>query len=265
MAVLDEIRDWWDEDAATYDNAPGHRPRTAAEWAAWSAALARLLPPRPARVLDCGAGTGFLSLIAARLGYRVTAIDLSAQMLDRLRAAATTAGLGIETVQGSADRVPAGHFDAVMERHLVWTLPDPGAVLQVWRGAVGSNGRLVLVGGLWGSADPVERWRAQMREWFRRWQGRPANHHGEYPAEVRAVLPLAAGTHPSVLAELVETAGWRAPRLERLRDVEWATTLALSPLERLLGVSPRFAIVADAGAENGIEQPGKAGVEVLPS
>lgn len=264
MAVLDEIREWWDDDAATYDNAPGHRPRTAAEWAAWAAALARLLPARPARVLDCGAGTGFLSLIAARLGYQVTSVDLSAEMLGRLRAAAATAGLVIETVQGPADHIPAGHFDAVMERHLVWTLPDPGAVLRVWRGAVGSNGRLVLVGGLWGSADPVERWRAQLREWLRRWQGRPANHHGEYPTEVRAVLPLAGGTHPSVLAELVETAGWRAPRLERLRDVEWATTLALSPLERLLGVSPRFAIVADAGLENSIEQPGKPGVEVIP-
>ena len=68
-----------------------------------------------------------------------------------------------------------------------------------------------------------------------------------------------------MLAELVETAGWRAPRLERLRDVEWATTLALSPLERLLGVSPRFAIVADAGLENGIQQTGKPGVEVVPS
>jgi len=253
MTVLDEIRGWWDDDAATYDNAPGHRPRTSAEWAAWSAALARLLPPLPARVLDCGAGTGFLSLIAARLGYQVTAIDLSAQMLTRLQHAAAIAGVKIETVEGPADQVPAGHFEAVMERHLVWTLPDPRAVLRVWRGAVGTSGRLILVGGLWGSADPVERCRAQLREWFRQLQGRPANHHGEYPAEVRALLPLAGGTHPSVLADLVETAGWRAPRLERLRDVEWATTLALSPLERLLGVTPRFAIVADAGREDRVE------------
>jgi SAM-dependent methyltransferase len=264
MAVLDEIRNWWDDDAATYDNAPGHRPRTAAEWAAWTAAMARLLPPLPARVVDCGAGTGFLSLIAAGLGYQVTAIDLSAQMLDRLRAAAARTGLCIETVEGPADRVPDGHFDAVMERHLVWTLPDPGSVLTVWRGAVGSGGRLVLVGGLWGSADPVERWRAQLREAFRRWQRRPPNHHGEYPAEVRAMLPLAGGTHPSVVAELVEAAGWHAPRLERLRDVEWAMTLALPPVERLLGIAPRFAIVADAGKKNGVEQSGEPGVEVLP-
>ena len=57
----DEIRRYWDEDAATYDHAPDHRAGTGAERAAWTAALARALPPAPARVLDCGAGTGFLA------------------------------------------------------------------------------------------------------------------------------------------------------------------------------------------------------------
>jgi SAM-dependent methyltransferase len=245
MAVLDEIREWWDDDAATYDNSPGHRPRTAAERAAWSAALAGLLPPPPARVLDCGAGTGFLSLIAAQLGYQVTAVDLSGQMLARLQTSATAAGVTIETVEGPADQVPAGWFDAVMERHLVWTLPEPGPVLGTWRAAVRPGGRLVLIESLWGSADWVEKWRAQARGRLRRWQRRPPDHHGEYPAEIRASLPLGTGTHPSVLAELVETEGWHAPRLERLRDVEWATSLTLSPLERILGVAPRFAIVAE--------------------
>jgi 2-polyprenyl-3-methyl-5-hydroxy-6-metoxy-1,4-benzoquinol methylase len=105
LPVLDEIRDWSDDDAATYDNAPGHRPRPLAERAAWSAALARPLPPPPARVLDCGAGTGFLGLIGARLGHQVTALDLSGQTLVRLRATAAAAGLAIETVEGPADQV----------------------------------------------------------------------------------------------------------------------------------------------------------------
>jgi hypothetical protein len=30
----------------------------------------------------------------------------------------------------------------------------------------------------------------------------------------------------------------------RLRDVEWAATLELDPVGRVLGVSPRFAVVA---------------------
>jgi hypothetical protein len=43
---------------------------------------------------------------------------------------------------------------------------------------------------------------------------------------------------------VVAEAGWVAPRLVRLRDVEWASTLEKRLPERLLGVTPRFAVVA---------------------
>jgi hypothetical protein len=46
------------------------------------------------------------------------------------------------------------------------------------------------------------------------------------------------------VARLVAEAGWVAPRLVRLRDVEWATVLEQPFPERLLGVAPRFAVVA---------------------
>jgi hypothetical protein len=62
---------------------------------------------------------------------------------------------------------------------------------------------------------------------------------------MRAALPLSRGTSPDDLIALVEKSGWVAPQLVRLRDVEWATRLALSPLDRLLGPTPRFAIQAD--------------------
>src|SRR6266568_4172270 len=75
--LADSVRRFWDADAATYDRSPDHGAATPTERAAWAAALARLLPPPPARVLDAGAGTGFLSLAAARLGYQVAAVDLS--------------------------------------------------------------------------------------------------------------------------------------------------------------------------------------------
>src|ERR1700735_407707 len=108
MAIHEEIRRYWDADAATYDNVTNHRPTAAAEQAAWSTALARLLPDPPARVLDCGAGTGFLSLMAARLGHKVTALDLSPSMLDRLKTHAAAEQLEINVVEGSADQPPPG-------------------------------------------------------------------------------------------------------------------------------------------------------------
>src|SRR6266542_1517303 len=121
--LADSVRRFWDADAATYDRSPDHGAATPTERAAWSAALARLLPPAPARVLDAGAGTGFLSLGAARLGYQVTAVDLSPGMLARLRESAEREGLSIEAREGwrRLRREPDhhhGHYDAELVAEL---------------------------------------------------------------------------------------------------------------------------------------------------
>ena len=243
MELSERVRAYWDADAATYDESPDHGAASPALRAAWNAALHRLLPAPAGRVLDVGAGTGFLSLAAARLGHRVTAVDLSAGMLDRLRDSADREDLEIEVVESGAEAPPEGPFDAVVERHLLWTLSDPGAALAAWR-AVAPAGRLVLFEGLWGEADPVEALRGQAREGLRRLRGEPDHHHSRYDQEVWEALPLAGGTHPDRVVELVEAAGWGPARLERLPDIEWAQLLAMPPGSRLLGVTPRFAVVA---------------------
>ncbi|MHB8681399.1 MAG: class I SAM-dependent methyltransferase [Acidimicrobiales bacterium] len=243
MDHLAEIERFWDDDAATYDDSPGHRPRAAAVQAAWAAALGAFLPAPPARVLDCGAGTGFLTMVAARAGHAVTAVDLSARMLERLAERARSEGFSVTTVQAAADAVPDGPFDAVMERHLVWTLPDPVAALRRWR-AVAPAGRLVVFESVWGDSDPVERLRSRARDALRWARSVPPDHHGAYPAEVRAALPFGTGTPPEAVVAAVAEAGWPAPRLVRLRDVEWAERQALALPERLVGVAPRFAVVA---------------------
>ncbi|MHB8329189.1 MAG: class I SAM-dependent methyltransferase [Acidimicrobiales bacterium] len=243
MDALDEIRRFWDDDAPTYDDAPGHHPRSPAVSAAWAAALTGLLPPPPSRVLDCGAGTGFLSLMAARAGHAVTALDLSPGMLERLSAAAGAEGLHIDTVVAPADAAPAADFDAVMERHLLWTLPDPLGSLRAWRAAA-PRGRLVVIESVWGDADPLERLRSRGRAALRRLRRTAPDHHAEYPHDVRDSLPFATGTPPAAVVAMVSDAMWPAPRLGRLRDVEWAERAELALPERLVGVSPRFAVVA---------------------
>jgi SAM-dependent methyltransferase len=244
MTILDEIKQYWDDDAASYDDSPGHRPTSAAVRAAWTAALADLLPSAPARVLDCGAGTGFLSLIAARLGHAVTALDLSPKMLERLHAAAVIQGLDIEVVHAPADEPPTG-FDVVIERHLLWTLPDPRSALRAWLAAA-PRGRLVAIESMWGRDDPLEAVRGRGRELLRRLRRTPSDHHRPYPNELRRALPMGSGTHPRTVATLVTGSGWPNPRLVRLRDVEWTARLELPLPDRFLGVSPRFAVVADA-------------------
>ena len=244
-AISEEVRSYWDLDAATYDRSPGHNPTSALELATWSATLRRLLPPPPAKVLDVGAGTGFLAILLARQGYEVTALDLSPGMLGRLSEKARDAGLEVKTLHADAGNPPVNGFDAVVERHLLWTLPDPGAALEAWHHCA-TDGRLLLLESLWGeAAGTSERLRRTAHVTLRRLRKEAPDHHAEYDPALRAQLPLAGGATPERLVSLVESGSWGPARAERLRDVEWATSRALpSVLDRMAGVAPRFAVVA---------------------
>ena len=146
----DALRRYWDRDSATYDLWAEHGAVSPVERAAWAYELSRFLPQRrDASLLDIGAGTGFLSLAAARLGYRVTALDISPGMLARLETAAAAEGLEIETVCAPADQPPRGPFDAVIERLALWTLPDPASALQAWKRVVVPGGQLLVFEGMW--------------------------------------------------------------------------------------------------------------------
>lgn len=240
-----EVRSFWDEDAAVYDSSPSHYPQRPQEQAAWAAALRRLLPDPPARVLDAGAGTGFLSLLLAGQGYRVTALDLSPGMLARLRDKAAQRGLSVETVEADAAHPPAGDYDAVVERHLLWTLPDPAAALAAWRAAAPA-GRLVLIEGSWGdrNGNLLAILRSRARAIVDQARGVEPGHHGHYSAELRAALPYSGGLTPAEAVSLVRDSPWGPARIERLRDVEWAITDGKGLLDTLLGTHARWAVLA---------------------
>jgi ubiquinone/menaquinone biosynthesis C-methylase UbiE len=244
--VQDRIRRWWNDDAATYDHTPSHAASDPVEAAAWRAALLRFLPPPPAAVLDVGAGTGAMSMLAAELGFRVTALDLSEEMLGRARLKAAERGLELEYHVGPGSEPPPGPFDAVMERHVLWTTMDPVGALDAWRRVTAPGGRLVLFEGIWRPGDSVGRARHSVADRVRKMRGEGHDHHGEYDDEMLANLPFARLTTAAPMIEAVEEAGWRAVRIERIRDVEWVRQLASGVSGRIAGVAPQFAVVADA-------------------
>ncbi len=51
--------------------------------------------------------------------------------------------------------VDGERYDAVLVRHVLWTLPEPDRVLRRWRDLLRPGGRLVLVEGVWGTESPV--------------------------------------------------------------------------------------------------------------
>ncbi len=112
-AGVDTVEEFYDRLASDYDAMTTFEKRFIQE-----EPFFRLLVKRyqVGSALDAGCGTGFHSILLARLGVRVTAVDISSRMLAEL--ARHTAGLGmdIRTVQARFADLPArvnGSFDAV--------------------------------------------------------------------------------------------------------------------------------------------------------
>jgi SAM-dependent methyltransferase len=241
--IEDRIRTFWDRDAATYDRSPAHSLSDPAEAAAWRAVLRRHLPQPRSRILEAGAGTGSVTRLLVDLGYRVTALDVSEPML--ARATEKLGDADVEFVVAPGERPPAGPFDAIVERNVMWTTPDPVGTLAAWRDIVRPEGRLLLLEGLY-AGRPLPGLRDRVAEALRRLLGIPRDHHEHYDPEVLAALPLARAQSPAPLLDAVERAGWTGARLERLRDVEWVRRTTPPRLIGLLETPVLFALAAEA-------------------
>ncbi|PWK74286.1 methyltransferase family protein [Streptomyces sp. CG 926] len=148
------ITEYWDAAAPAFDDEPDHGLRQEHTRAAWSRLLRSWLPEGPADVLDVGCGTASLSLLLAEAGHRVTGVDLAPRMAERAQGKLAAAGLAGRFLVGDAADPPTGQqrYDVLLCRHLLWTLPDPGAALRAWVARLGPGGRLVLVEGRWREA-----------------------------------------------------------------------------------------------------------------
>ncbi len=94
-----------------------------------AAELVRRASPRAGqRVLDVACGTGVVAVTAARLGARVTGLDLTPELLERARENARIAGVEIEWHQGDVEQLPFtdGTFDMVLSQfgHIFAPRPD---------------------------------------------------------------------------------------------------------------------------------------------
>ncbi len=158
MDAQAHITAFWSTVAPGYEahggNVAGHGTEA---YRRWVEALAAVLPEPPAEVLDVATGTGYLALAAAGLGHHVTAIDLSAAMLDELRAHAVESDLRVDARVGDAvaPEFAPGRFDVVANRHLLWTLREPEAAMASWWALLRPGGLLVAVDGFW-FADPED-------------------------------------------------------------------------------------------------------------
>ena len=213
--IKELVRQHWDGRAAEFDKEASHGLLNDAQARAWHELISRVTGAVSLDALDVGCGTGFLSLLLARLGHRVTGIDVAPAMLGMARHKAAAHGLTVDFRNADAEAPgSAGSFDLIAERHVLWTLPHPESALDSWRHLLRRNGRLLLIGGHWKDLEPRD----------------------EY-AEIHHQLPLFGGRPENEIAELIRARGFSSVTTQPLMEPQlWTQPPTL----------PRYLVIASA-------------------
>jgi ubiquinone/menaquinone biosynthesis C-methylase UbiE len=105
------------------------------------------------RVLDVACGTGIVACRIAGTGAAVTAIDSSAEYLERAKLRASEEGVGVKWLEGTAEALPFRQpaFDLVTCQHGLQFFGDRVLALREMRRVIAPGGRAVIA--TWGAME----------------------------------------------------------------------------------------------------------------
>lgn len=103
------------------------------------------------KILDVGAGPGFISIILAEAGFDVTAVDFAETMLEEAKSNANEIADRIDFIQADAMELPFDNntFDVVFSRNLTWNIPFPEKCYEEWIRVLSDNGLLMVFDANW--------------------------------------------------------------------------------------------------------------------
>ena len=167
--------------ALPFRDLSGERP---VEWQlraqSYQALLRRAIPSRPSRILDVGAGNGWLASRLAQRGHTVAAVDLSLDAGDGLGAHVHHVGRFLR-VRASMERLPfvASSVDVVVLNGSLHYSSDVAAVLREATRVLVPTGRVVVMDSpLYRRADSGRQMLAERDADFERRYGFGGNEHG---------------------------------------------------------------------------------------
>jgi SAM-dependent methyltransferase len=106
-------------------------------------------------VVDVGAGTGNVALVAAGLGARVTAVEPATRLREVIQEAA--GGRDVTVVDGTAGAIPLadGSADVILSNFAVIFAPDPRAAIAELARVAAPHSRILITSWLPGVMDKI--------------------------------------------------------------------------------------------------------------
>ena len=144
--TLEQIRQYWNSRAEGYTLSNREELEDEHRIFLWEQQIRRALNGRICRhVLDVGCGPGFFSVLLARLGYEVTAVDYTENMLAEARKNAVHYGVDIDFRRMDAQKLDFedGIFDLVIGRNVLWNLEQPEQAYREWLRVLKPNGTVM--------------------------------------------------------------------------------------------------------------------------
>lgn len=188
MEVKSQVKEWWNAAEHDYDAVEAHGVHSEEEKELWTAVITQLLgTDQKLKILDMGTGTGFLALLLAELGYEVTGADWAANKLEKAKQKTEKTGNFVHFVVEDAENLSfeAEQFDAVVSRHLIWTLANPDSAFKEWARVTKSGGKIL-------TDIPAKR-------------SHPGSHH--FGEKIGKELPFYNGADPGEVISMFEAAG----------------------------------------------------------
>ena len=145
---IEAIRDYWNQRANGFALAVDEELKLE-EAKEWERQFRENIQEPEASVLDDGTGAGFFPVILRRLGYRVTAIDYSDEMVAQAKERFEKLGISVDVRQMDAQHLAFADasFDAVVSRNVLWNLDDPEAAYREICRVLRPGGVLILEDG----------------------------------------------------------------------------------------------------------------------
>ena len=181
-------------------------------------ALSGVIPRPGGRALDIATGGGHTALRVARLGWSVTAGDVSARMLENATKLLRDAGFELETRLFPAEEVPfdSGTFDLVCARVAPHHFSSPEKFIAEVARVLAPGGHFLLIDGSVPDDDP------ETEEWLHRSEKLRDPSHGRFLSRASWERLVGASGLSIVSSSLHE---------KKQPDLDWYFETAATPVE----------------------------------